>query len=268
MAGQEPEPIHYYHAAFDEVGRGAIWGPIGVGGVVLAPGAVIAGLKETKTLKARHVPAFGQTIEEEALQACFAFATVQEIVQYGLEGAYGLAYRRVFNAMALQPGTPLVVDGRTNYFKGVPEVIAGEHEVQTIVRGDARYASLAAASVYAKWLLDQMLRELAKNYPEDYAVERNCGYATPESLDALDRLGPTDEHRPGFAPVARRLAGQLALWTDNEPTLEQLNIWDELAAGTVPHSSAVKPRVVQHTLWRPVQGELWTPGRSDDDQTR
>lgn len=196
----------------DEVGRGALGGPVTVGAVVVGVGTPSAprGLRDSKLLRpdarARLVP----HIYAWAPAVAVAHASAVEIDTLGILGALNLAARR---ALAALPVTPRLVllDGNYDWLghhgqqqlwpEGVdltdgpdnPPLPEGLHVV-TRVKADVHCASVAAASVAAKTCRDQIMQELAAGFPA-YGWANNKGYASPEHLEALARLGPCAQHR-------------------------------------------------------------------------
>jgi ribonuclease HII len=136
-------------------------------------------------------------------------ASVEEIDAINILQATFLAMRRALQAMAEQPDLVLIDGDR------VPPELGCRAE--TIVGGDARCYSIAAASIIAKVTRDRYMRSLAASFP-GYGWETNVGYARPEHLAALTRLGPTVHHRRSFAPVRLVLEPALPLeWPPDAP---------------------------------------------------
>jgi len=160
-------------AGIDEVGRGPLAGPVVAAAVVFPMGAKpIRGLDAAVAVGA---------------------ASVHEIDRLNIRRASILAMARALRRLGIVPAHVLV-DGLP-----CPE-LGCEHEA--IVDGDARCHSIAAASVIAKVVRDYLMDRLAARHP-GYFWETNKGYATPEHLDAIQRLGPTCHHRYSFEPVAQ-----------------------------------------------------------------
>ncbi len=163
-------------AGIDEVGRGPLAGP------VLA--AAVVPLQRAR---------FARKIRERAFAIAVGAASVREIDRYNIRRASILAMERALHRLGFAPAWVLV-DGLP-----CPE-LGCEHEA--IIDGDARCHSIAAASVIAKTIRDYLMDRLAARHP-GYCWETNKGYATPEHLDAIHRLGPTRHHRYSFEPVAQ-----------------------------------------------------------------
>ncbi|SHM11678.1 ribonuclease HII [Vreelandella subglaciescola] len=183
-------------AGIDEVGRGPLIGSVVAAAVILDPSRPIAGLTDSKKLSARRREALDIEIREHALSFAVAEASAAEVDALNIYHATHLAMRRAIDALA-PAAEYLLVDG--NRLPG--HTLPG----QAVVKGDARHAAIAAASILAKVARDAQMFELDARYP-DYGFARHKGYPTQAHMAALERLGPLDEHRRSFAPVARQLA--------------------------------------------------------------
>jgi ribonuclease HII len=153
----------------------------------------IRGLNDSKVLTAIQREKFVGMIRERAFAVAVGAASVREIDRLNIRRASILAMARALHRLGFAPAAVLV-DGLP-----CPE-LGCEHEA--IVDGDARCHSIAAASVIAKVLRDYLMDRLAERHP-GYCWETNKGYATPEHLEAIQRLGPTRHHRFSFEPVAQ-----------------------------------------------------------------
>ena len=153
----------------------------------------IRGLDDSKVLSALQRDKFAVKIRERAFAIAVGAASVREIDRLNIRRASILAMSRALRRLGFVPAHVLV-DGLPCPELGCP------HEA--IVDGDARCHSIAAASVIAKVLRDGLMDRLAARHP-GYFWETNRGYATPEHLDAIQRLGPTRHHRYSFEPVAQ-----------------------------------------------------------------
>ncbi len=181
-------------AGIDEVGRGPLAGPVVAAAVVFPMGVkAIRGLNDSKVLSALQREKYVVKIYERAFAVAVGAASVREIDRLNIRRASILAMERALRRLRFVPAHVLV-DGLP-----CPE-LGCEHEA--IVDGDAKCHSIAAASVVAKVLRDRLMDRLAARYP-GYCWETNKGYATPEHLDAIQRLGPTRHHRFSFEPVAQ-----------------------------------------------------------------
>jgi ribonuclease HII len=184
---------YLYVAGVDEVGRGPLCGPVSAAAVILDMDAQPLGLNDSKRLSAARRLELDARIRESARFA-IAHASVAEIDALNILQASHLAMRRALNALA--PDFALI-DGNL-----LPRDLPCP--AQTLVKGDARSLSIAAASILAKVARDKIMAELAVEHP-GYGWERNAGYASAEHLSALTRLGPTPHHRRTFAPLRKML---------------------------------------------------------------
>ena len=181
-------------AGIDEVGRGPLAGPVVAAAVVFPMGVKpIRGLDDSKVLTALQRQKFAVKIRERAAAFAVGAASVHEIDRLNIRRASILAMARALRRLGIVP-VHVLIDGLP-----CPE-LGCEHEA--IVDGDARCHSIAAASVIAKVVRDYLMDRLAVRHP-GYCWETNKGYATPEHLEAIQRLGPTPHHRYSFEPVAQ-----------------------------------------------------------------
>ncbi len=182
-------------AGVDEAGRGPLAGPVVAAAVVLRPGAVVEGARDSKVLSASRRRDLARAISARAAAVALGAASVSEIDRLDILGATTLAMNRALGRLGLEPDR-VVVDGLP--VRG----LNWEHEA--VVGGDARVHSVACASVVAKVCRDRLMRRLARRYPE-YGWERNKGYATPEHRAALRGAGPTPHHRVDFGSLQLEL---------------------------------------------------------------
>ncbi len=178
-------------AGVDEVGRGPLCGPVVAAAVRLDPARVPAGLDDSKKLGAARREALSAAILAVA-DVSIAEASVAEIDALNILRASHLAMCRAIAGLREAPDHVLVDGNR------LPRGLAISAEA--IVKGDARSASIAAASIVAKVWRDRLMVDLAQQHP-GYGWERNAGYPTKDHLDALRNLGPTPHHRRSFRPV-------------------------------------------------------------------
>jgi len=199
----------------DEAGRGPWAGPVSAAAVILHPKKPIKGLDDSKKLSAAAREALEVEIQAKALAWAVGFASVQEIAELNILHATGLAMRRAVEALAMPPKYALV-DG--NYRFKLP------CEVKTVIGGDGKSKSIAAASILAKVARDRLMVEMDGRYP-GYGFARHKGYGAPVHAEALVALGPCEIHRMTWAPVKLALMGQdplaaLADALEDEPPLE------------------------------------------------
>ncbi len=188
----------------DEVGRGALAGPLCVGAVVLESDAEPpAGLDDSKALSAAQRDALVDPLEEWVAAWSLGWASAQEIDWWGLRVALAVAANRALGNLTVRPNFCLV-DGAVNLLRApldqlfeappAPALFYTTLDCRPVVRGDAACASIAAASVLAKVSRDRAMVDLDESHPA-YGWRRNKGYGAPEHLAALRRLGPTALHR-------------------------------------------------------------------------
>ncbi|MCL2829360.1 MAG: ribonuclease HII [Betaproteobacteria bacterium] len=183
-------------AGIDEAGRGPLAGPVFAAAVILDPERPIAGLNDSKKLNAATREELAQQIREKALAWAVAEASSAEIDRLNILQATFLAMRRACLALGIVPERALI-DGN----KIPPDLPCA---AEAIVKGDAKIAAIAAASILAKTGRDAVMLELARQYPQ-YGFERHMGYPTAAHLAALRAHGPCPEHRKSYAPVAQQL---------------------------------------------------------------
>ena len=184
----------------DEAGRGPWAGPVCAGAVILEtnPRRVPKGLDDSKKLTAKAREGLELEIKERAVAWGVGFASVEEIASLNILHATGLAMCRAIEAMAVQPAFALV-DG--NYRFKLP------CEVTTVVGGDAKSKSIAAASILAKVARDRLMIEMDERYP-GYGFASHKGYRAPIHAEGLLKLGPCEIHRMAWGPVKLALMGK------------------------------------------------------------
>ncbi len=182
-------------AGVDEVGRGPLAGPVTAGAVVLDPGCIPPGLADSKTLTAAKRERLSDEIIETA-KVCIAHASVEEIDEMNILRASHLAMVRAVMGLAVSVDHALI-DGNM-----IPADLMCP--ATALVKGDGRSQSIAAASIVAKVARDQIMVDLAQQYP-GYGWERNAGYPTKVHREGLTRLGVTPHHRRSFKTVHNML---------------------------------------------------------------
>ena len=190
----------------DEVGRGALGGPVSVG--VLAVDASVrrvpAGLADSKLLTPARRDRLAPKVRRWALDFAVGHATATEIDAYGIMRALRLAGQRALAQLSVQPDI-VILDGNHDWLSARPEQVdlfATEPPwpevvvppVITRIKGDMTCAAVAGASVLAKTTRDALMVEMAARFPQ-YAWHENKGYASPEHMGELERHGPCSEHR-------------------------------------------------------------------------
>lgn len=186
--------LHKIIAGVDEAGRGPLAGPVYAAAVILDPGSPIEGLRDSKVLTATRREQLSAQIQQHALAWHIAWADVEEIDALNILGATLLAMRRAVFGLAQAPGLVLVDGNRTPDFRHCCA------RVECVVRGDASVAAISAASILAKHARDQLMLSIEGIYP-GYLFHEHKGYATSDHLEALQRLGPSPQHRHSFEPV-------------------------------------------------------------------
>ena len=178
-------------AGCDEAGRGPLAGPVYAAAVILPEDFTHPLLNDSKQMSERARDTLRPIIEKEALAWAVVAVEAAEIDRLNILRASITAMQRAVLKLSIKPEF-LLIDGNRFYpFE--------DYQYQTVVHGDATFASIAAASVLAKTYRDERMRALAARYP-GYGWERNFGYPTPEHIDAVRRLGFTPEHRMSFHP--------------------------------------------------------------------
>lgn len=179
----------------DEVGRGPWAGPVVAGAVILDPASLPQRIDDSKRLKPALRAELAALLQKHA-KVGLGVASVAEIDRLNILEATLLAMGRAVDALGIRPSLALV-DGHSAPRLSCP--------VRTVVAGDRRSLSIAAASIVAKVFRDGLMSELARDHP-GFGWERNFGYGTPEHRAAIERLGITAHHRRSFAPIRAYLS--------------------------------------------------------------
>lgn len=172
----------------DEAGRGPLAGPVCAAAVILPPHTRIPGLNDSKKLTDKKRRELFPVICEQALAYGIGMATEQEIDEINILQATFLAMERALAALSLRPELALIDGNREKDF-GLP--------VKTVIKGDSLSMNIAAASVLAKVTRDDLMLELAREYPQ-YGFDIHKGYGTRAHYDALREYGPCPIHRTTF----------------------------------------------------------------------
>lgn len=183
-------------AGVDEAGRGPLAGPVVAAAVVLDPGAPIEGLNDSKALSARRREELLEQIRSRAVAVAVAAAGPRVIERVNILQASLGAMARAVSRLSVSAGHVLV-DGNRRIPGGLPQT--------PIVKGDARCACIAAASIVAKTYRDRLMERFDRRFPQ-YGFGRHKGYPTRDHLDALRRFGPCAIHRRTFRGVPAALA--------------------------------------------------------------
>ena len=177
-----------YICGCDEAGRGPLCGPVVAAAVILPEGLIIDGLNDSKKLSEKKREALFDEIREKALAYAIAEASPAEIDEINILNASMLALRRAVAALPIKADFALI-DGNCSRGFEIP--------TETVVKGDARSYSIAAASILAKVTRDRQCIELDKEYPE-YGIAKHKGYPTKDHMDAVREHGPSPIYRKSF----------------------------------------------------------------------
>ncbi|SBS34976.1 Ribonuclease HII [Marinomonas aquimarina] len=202
MADLEPFVSQQYSgvlvAGADEAGRGPLAGDVVAAAVILDPNHPIVGLNDSKKLSEKKREALFDEIQAKALAFSIARASVAEIDEINILHASMLAMKRAIDALPTAAEHALIDGNR------VPKELPCPAEA--VVKGDARHAAIAAASILAKVTRDREIVALDAQYPE-YGFAKHKGYPTAVHLAAIQEHGVCDIHRRSFGPVKRILEG-------------------------------------------------------------
>jgi ribonuclease HII len=177
-------------AGIDEAGRGALFGPVVAAAVILNPKRRIVGLDDSKKLTHERRVELAERIREHAVAWAVAEVDASRIDAWNIYQASRQAMTAALQQLSVAPDY-LLIDAMQL------DVLI---EQKSLIKGDARSVSIAAASILAKTHRDNRMDEFEAIYA-GYGFAQHKGYGTPEHLDALKRLGPTPLHRYSFAPV-------------------------------------------------------------------
>lgn len=176
-------------AGCDEAGRGCLAGSVYAAAVILPPDYQNERLNDSKKLTARQRYALRQDIERDAVAWAVGVVTPQEIDQINILNASILAMHRALDQLQVRPEAIIVDGNRFKPYHDLPHT--------TIVKGDGKYLSIAAASILAKTYRDDEMIRLAQEYP-DYDWQHNMGYPTRKHREAIRQHGITPYHRRTF----------------------------------------------------------------------
>lgn len=178
----------------DEVGRGPLAGPVVACAVILNKGHHYLGLNDSKKVPAKQRLILNEELKNNVTSYAYGIATPQEIDDLNIYKATQVAMQRAINQLSIQP-THLLIDAM-KLDNDIPQI--------SIIKGDAKSVSIAAASIMAKEYRDNYMKELANDYP-NYGFEKNVGYGTKQHLEAIDTFGVINEHRKSFEPIKSML---------------------------------------------------------------
>ena len=172
----------------DEAGRGPLCGPVVAAAVILPDGLIIEGLDDSKKLTEKKREKLFDIIIEKAISYAICEATPAEIDEINILNASMLAMRRAVEALSV-PADFALIDGNCSRGFTIP--------TETVVGGDKKSYSIAAASILAKVTRDRQCIELDKQYPE-YNIAKHKGYPTKEHMDKVREIGPAPIYRKSF----------------------------------------------------------------------
>lgn len=202
---------HYYdgltEAGCDEAGRGCLAGSVYAAAVILPEGYENALLNDSKQLTERRRYVLREQIERDAVAWAVGIVSPDEIDKINILNASILAMHRALDQLTVRPEA-IIVDG--NRFKPYTSVVDGSTvniPYTTIVKGDAKYMAIAAASILAKTYRDDYMNRLAEEYPQ-YGWQQNKGYPTKAHREAIHLHGTTPYHRMSYNLLGD---GQLSL---------------------------------------------------------
>ena len=172
----------------DEAGRGPLAGPVCAAAVILPRGLEIEGLNDSKKLSEQKRDKLFDVICSEAVSFGIAFASVEEIEEINILNAAMLAMNRAIEKLSVKPSLALI-DGNRNSGISMPS--------RCVIKGDAKCADIAAASILAKVSRDRQMYKEAVKYPE-YGFDKHKVYGTKAHCDAILKYGPCEIHRRTF----------------------------------------------------------------------
>lgn len=181
----------YLVCGVDEVGRGPIAGPVTVAAVILPPLLFIDGLNDSKKLSEKKREEIYNVIRDKAISISCISLSAEDIDRLNIYQATKMGMIEAVKNLDIQPEAVLI-DAMPIKELSIP--------TKSIIKGDSKSASIAAASVVAKVVRDKYMKELNNKYP-GYGFAKNKGYCTTEHREALENLGITPEHRRSFEPV-------------------------------------------------------------------
>lgn len=173
----------------DEAGRGPLAGPVCAAAVILPDDLVIEGLNDSKKLSEKKREALYDIIIENAISYSIAFGTLEEIEEYNILEATYIAMNRAIDGLDVKPDYALIDGNR------VPKGI--KIPCDTVVKGDSKSYSIAAASILAKVTRDRLMLQYDELYPE-YNFKKHKGYGTKEHYEAINKYGVCKIHRLSF----------------------------------------------------------------------
>ena len=173
----------------DEAGRGPLAGPVCAAAVILPENCEIEGLNDSKKLSEKKREMLFDVICEKAVSYSITFGSIEEIEKFNILEATFIAMNRAIDGLEVTPDFALIDGNR------VPKNI--KIPCETVVKGDFKSASIAAASILAKVTRDRLMEEYDEKYPE-YNFKKHKGYGTKEHTELILKYGVSEVHRPSF----------------------------------------------------------------------
>ena len=172
----------------DEAGRGPLAGPVCAAAVILPENTIIEGVNDSKKLSEKKREALFEVIKSQARSYSIAYASVEEIEELNILNATMLAMKRAVEGLEIKADYAMIDGNRT------PKLSI---DSEFIIKGDAKSASIACASILAKVSRDRLLYKYAEEYPQ-YGFDKHKGYGTKAHTEALKKYGPCPYHRMSF----------------------------------------------------------------------
>lgn len=172
----------------DEAGRGPLAGDVYAAAVIFDEDTVIEGINDSKKLSEKKREMLFDLIIEKAKAYCIATASIKEIEEINILNAAMLAMKRAIEGLEIKPELALIDGNKT------PET---QIQTETVVKGDAKSQSIAAASILAKVARDRYMKELDEKYPQ-YQFSKHKGYGTKLHYEMIEKYGISPVHRPSF----------------------------------------------------------------------
>ena len=173
----------------DEAGRGPLAGPVCAAAVILPEDTVIEGLDDSKKLSEKKRERLYDEITEKAVAYCVAYGTLEEIESVNILEATFIAMNRAIDGLKVKPDFAIIDGNRVP--KGIKIPCA------TLIKGDSKSMSVAAASILAKVTRDRLMLTYDEKYPQ-YNFKKHKGYGTKEHTELLKQYGPSPIHRLSF----------------------------------------------------------------------
>lgn len=182
-------------AGCDEAGRGCLAGPVFAAAVILPANFEHELLNDSKQVSEKERRILRSYIEQEAISFAVASCSAEEIDDINILNASFLAMHRAVEKLSLKPELLLIDGNRFKPYTGIDHIC--------IIKGDAKFMSIAAASILAKTYRDEYMESIAEKYSM-YKWTKNKGYPTKEHRDAIEKYGPCEHHRRSFNLLAQQ----------------------------------------------------------------